>query len=337
MQWSNRLQIIQVDPTSYCNAKCVSCVRNIDGGDNIPDLQLNHLDVDVWHRIMSVDTKDIKLKKIHFNGVWGDACMHPELIAICESIVEFHPEATITIATNGSLRTTKWFKELASVLCKAPEHKIEFAVDGLADTHHLYRRNTSFKKVCSNIKAFTKAGGMAQMVTTAFDYNLEQLDELTRVAKSLGCLEHKIRPSFDRNKTLKVYDNSYSITHDRAKHIQGEIITFKFQKTNTHGIREKARIKTPCVWYQDMRIQLDPWGTVWPCCWTANRAKQANANPFDIPGFVTEDNNVYNHKLLDILSNKWYNEELSDILANRKSVVCNKFCIDKTKHTNREV
>ena len=24
---------------------------------------------------------------------------------------------------------------------------------------------------------------------------------------------------------------------------------------------------SPCKWYQDKRVQIDPWGTVWPCCW----------------------------------------------------------------------
>jgi MoaA/NifB/PqqE/SkfB family radical SAM enzyme len=335
MQWSKRVQFIQVDPTSYCNAKCVSCVRNIDGGDTIPHLQLNHIDPKVWDRVMSEDTKGSLFKKIHFNGVWGDACMHPELIAICESIVTHHPEASIGIATNGSMRDTKWWEKLSKVLQRAKSHKIEFAIDGLEDTHHLYRRNTSFKKICENVKAFNDVGGNAEIITTAFDYNVEQLDAITQLATDLGCCSHGIRPSFAKNETLEVYDKSYKISHDKVKNFKRKNIILKEDKYKTTYIPEQAELDTPCIWYQDMRIQIDPWGTVWPCCWTATRAPQAKAEPFDMPGFDPQVNNIYENKLLDILSNSWYNKRLSSIIDNRESVVCNKFCINKTKVTNR--
>jgi len=335
MQWSERVQFIQVDPTSYCNAKCVSCVRNIDGGDTIPSLKLNHLDPKIWDRVMSEDTKGFLFKKVHFNGVWGDACMHPDFISICKSIVNNHPKTSIGIATNGSMRDKNWWIELSSVLQQAHSHKIEFAIDGLEDTHHLYRRNTSFKKICENIKAFTNAGGVAEVITTAFDHNLEQLDKITELAKELGAYTHYIRPSFDRNKTLTVQDKSYQVTHKKVRNFKSKLVEFKKNTYKNYPVPEKANFDTPCAWYDDMRIQVDPWGTIWPCCWTAARAPEAGAEPMDLPGFNPQENNIYNHKLLDILSNSWYNKRLSDIIDNRQSVICNKFCIDKLKATNR--
>ena len=78
-RWNQRVVHFQVDATSHCNAKCVSCARNHRGGDTIPYLKLNHLDLDLWKRVMSEDTKIMKIAKINFNGVWGDAIMHPQI------------------------------------------------------------------------------------------------------------------------------------------------------------------------------------------------------------------------------------------------------------------
>ena len=57
----------------------------------------------------------------------------------------------IDIATNGSLRTQKYFKNLANIL-KGVDHRVTFALDGLEDTHSYYRINTNFNKVIKMLK-----------------------------------------------------------------------------------------------------------------------------------------------------------------------------------------
>ena len=39
---------IEIDCTSYCNAYCGACDRNIDGGENHPNLKLNHISINDW-------------------------------------------------------------------------------------------------------------------------------------------------------------------------------------------------------------------------------------------------------------------------------------------------
>ena len=78
-----------------------------------------------------------------------------------------YPETRLHISTNGSMRTENSL-EIANVLNKSNRHVIDFAVDGLEDTHSIYRRNTNFNKLIKNIKAFTQANGNARMVTTVF-------------------------------------------------------------------------------------------------------------------------------------------------------------------------
>ena len=50
---------------------------------------------------------------------------------------------------------------------------VVFCLDGLEDTHEIYRRKTNFNKIISNMKAFIDAGGYAGVITTAFDHNID--------------------------------------------------------------------------------------------------------------------------------------------------------------------
>ena len=92
---------------------------------------------------------------------------------------------------------------------------------------------------------------------------------------------------------------------------------------------------TPCKWYQDKRVQIDPWGTVWPCCWTAKGAPQAKAiTGHLLPGFDVNSNNLHGHKLLEILSNSWYSRSLYSIIEKEHSQICNEFCVHNKKYSN---
>ena len=54
MHWSQNLRKLHVDLTSYCNAKCPACARNLNGGPTTPGLALEHFEVDVWRRVDSI-------------------------------------------------------------------------------------------------------------------------------------------------------------------------------------------------------------------------------------------------------------------------------------------
>lgn len=152
MCWDKAFRKLQVDLSSYCNARCGACARNISGGETVDWLKLEHFDVDLWNRLVSEDTKGIQLEKLTLNGNWGDPGMHPHLPEMMETFIEYHPECSIYIATNGSMHNPDWWKRLGEVLISGLNHLVQFAVDGIADTHHLYRRNTNFKRLIANVK-----------------------------------------------------------------------------------------------------------------------------------------------------------------------------------------
>ena len=64
------------------------------------------------------------------------------------------------------MRTTEFWHNLAEVSRKFYSHVVMFAVDGLADTHSIYRVRTKFDKIIENIKAFTNNAGRARVIMT---------------------------------------------------------------------------------------------------------------------------------------------------------------------------
>ena len=173
--WQRQVHKLQMDLTSHCNAACAACVRNLNGGPNKPGLELKHLDLDLFKRIAIEDTKGWYIRQLCWNGNWGDCMMHPDIIEMVEIWTKYHPESMICIATNGALRSTTFWSKLAVALRQSSHHKVDFAMDGMEDTHKLYRRKTSHSKLSENIKAFTDAGGNGIVYMTMFEHNKHQI------------------------------------------------------------------------------------------------------------------------------------------------------------------
>merc|ERR1711991_170093 len=74
--------------------------------------------------------------------------------------------------TNGGYKSKEWWSV--------------FAIDGLADTHHLYRVNTRFERVIENAKAFIEGGGNAQWSFIRFGHNQHQEEQARKLAKEIG-------------------------------------------------------------------------------------------------------------------------------------------------------
>ena len=150
------------------------------------------MDLNLWRSIID-QAHDLNFETINLNGNFGDAGMHPDLLKMANHLFA-SSDMKLQISTNGSLRTKQFWKELAQ--SGTNRLQVIFCVDGLKDTHAIYRRKTNFDKIIDNIKAFTPAGGNAIMVTTLFDHNLHQIKELAKLAKDIGCMEYRTRKSY---------------------------------------------------------------------------------------------------------------------------------------------
>lgn len=334
MDWFNSLRAIQVDPTSYCNASCGACLRNYAGGKKVDHLELSHFDFKTWERLWREDLRDHKIDHLNFNGNWGDAGMQPRLLDMIATVVDTHPETFIEIATNGGMRRPDWWRKLGGIL-RDHSHIIDFALDGLADTHSLYRRGTDFNVVLENARAFSEGGGWAGWIMTMFQHNVNQIEECNRIAKDSGFGRFRTRTSSADLMYIEEEDGSSYTMH--AAYLPEIEKTFKDEPRNN---LKNLTNGTQCPWYQDHKIQIDPWGRVFPCCHISHYAVNVGDNQF-VHNFednsndlrwdsVVEQHGNFNdlrhHSLRDILESEWYSKQLPDAVKRASWDVCKRQC-----------
>jgi|TARA_R110002074_G_scaffold166722_2_gene327487 MoaA/NifB/PqqE/SkfB family radical SAM enzyme len=336
MDWKNNIRKLQIDLSSYCNAKCGACIRNVYGHKTQPGLKLAHFDVNLWNRLFAEDLSGIKIEKLSLNGNWGDACMHPDLPEMIKTMSKYQPKMLINIATNGSMHTPDWWKKLGMSVSKNP-NIVDFAVDGLEDTHSIYRRGTDFNKIMANMKAFIDGGGYASWVMTEFDHNCHQVDEAIERAMAIGVGEFTLRPSHGSDMLIRSDTEEYIITTNKCS---GKKVVKTFYEQELVSIFTDKN-DTTCPWHNEGEIQIDPWGYVHPCCHisllsnTNIRVLGDKKQKLDLqfPYVETnkkhgEFNNLHDTSLEDILTHIWYTTELSNAVAERTWEVCTNNCGD---------
>ena len=94
----------QIEITTYCNAACPQCPRNLNGHGINPHMPLTHLS-----RIAIDTTFDIalctRLRQIFFCGSYGDPIMHPEFLNILRDFRRKNPTLWLYIHTNAVYMT----------------------------------------------------------------------------------------------------------------------------------------------------------------------------------------------------------------------------------------
>ena len=118
----------------------------------------------------------------------------------------------------------------------------------------------------------------------------------------------------------------------------------EFYYPETESYIEKnlpERLKSPCKFYKESQVQIDPYGSVWPCCWTSlyRWGEDKHGNPVPTPEFrdktLAERFNLNNKSLKQILSDDWYNKKLAQAIDTSSWKICNETCVNTTKE-NKE-
>jgi MoaA/NifB/PqqE/SkfB family radical SAM enzyme len=149
----------QLEITSYCNAACPQCPRNENGQGINPRMPLCHLDRSVIDRAFTPELCQ-RLRQVFFCGSYGDPIMHPDFLDILRDFRKKNPTLWLYFHTNGGAHDPDYWAKIAEIM--AGHGQIDFGIDGLEDTLHLYRRNVKYQRVIENARAFIGAGGRAQ-------------------------------------------------------------------------------------------------------------------------------------------------------------------------------
>lgn len=173
----------QIEVTTYCNAACPQCPRNINGKGTNPHMPLTHLARQVIDKTFPAELCE-RLRQIFFCGSYGDPIMHPDFLDILQDFRNKNSTLWLYIHTNGGVRTNKFWRKVAEIM--NGHGQIDFGIDGLADTLHLYRRQVQFDRLIANARAFIEAGGRAQWNFLVFRHNEHQIDQVKTMASDLG-------------------------------------------------------------------------------------------------------------------------------------------------------
>jgi MoaA/NifB/PqqE/SkfB family radical SAM enzyme len=173
----------QLEITSYCNAACPQCPRNINGGAVNTYMPLRHLAADVIARAFDRDLCQ-RLSQVFFCGSYGDPIMHPDFPDILADFRDKNPTLWLYVHTNGGMHDASYWREIARIM--QGHGQIDFGIDGLEDTLEIYRRNVSFHRVIANARTFIDAGGRAQWNFIVFRHNQHQVKQAQQLSQQLG-------------------------------------------------------------------------------------------------------------------------------------------------------
>ena len=264
----NELRQIHLEITNNCQASCPMCNRNINGGLDNPLIKIHNWSLDNFKIIMSPEVLQ-QVGNYYFCGNFGDPILNNDLIDMCRYSNETAPTVKVTIHTNGGARNTSWWEDLARALPK--HHAVIFALDGLADTHHLYRVGTQFDTVVKNAKAFIDAGGIAEWTFIRFKHNEHQVEEARALADKLGFVRFNLKNSsrFIIEPKVNVLSKTGEVMHSIEP---SSDVTMKFiDRKIIKAYKQIVDMSTiSCKVLNDKEVYIDAYGDLFPCCWLAS-------------------------------------------------------------------
>ena len=264
----SEIRDIHLEISSLCNARCPECPRNFRGYPYNDGYIETNLTLESCKRIFTPEFIG-QLHHLMINGNFGDAVMNLETPDIVDYFKLHNPRMVIEISTNGSARGKEFWQRLAK-----SKVIVSFCLDGLEDTHHLYRQNTNWKTILHNAKIFMDAGGSAIWKMIKFDHNEHQIAACEELAKELKFTKFEL---YDHGRNFgPTYDKHGKLLHVMGKY-QGETsFEINFHKRQ-HGPRTalpdffantENKKSITCFTKKYKSIYVSSTGEVYPCCWT---------------------------------------------------------------------
>lgn len=266
------IRVVHLEITEKCQSACSMCPRYLPDGTVNPMLDMSELSLEDCKAIFSPEFVK-QLHHIYACGSYGDAIMAKDTFDIFKYFRDCNPNLKLTLHTNGGARNAEWWEELALVIRN--NGGIVFAVDGLEDTNHIYRKNVVWSNVIRAMESYTGAGGKAEWHYLVFRHNEHQVEEAEVLAKSMGMkFVYKKSNRFITSNTVVESSHGLSLPTNK-KYINTELLS------DLSGLLDRgseAYNLTPinCKVQSIGNIYISARGLVVPCCWIATRMYSHN-------------------------------------------------------------
>jgi hypothetical protein len=268
-----------------------------------------------------------QLKAIVINGNLGDFITAKDGVEIVNYFRSENPDLEITISTNAGIKKTFW-KSLADA-----KVIIHFCLDGLDDTHYLYRQQTNWKTVIDNATEFISYGGIAIWKMILFEHNKHQVEECKKLSQQLK-FHHFDLIDQSRNK-FTVFTQQKQFSHIIGNHndwskdwnemhnrYKSFLISTEDATVNNYQVENKF---IACKANEDRSIYISAIGEVFPCCYTGNYPNSMHhfGNDEIIP-LITCENNANKVGIEKAMS--WFNNFHKQWNSTPQPYVCNTVC-----------
>jgi MoaA/NifB/PqqE/SkfB family radical SAM enzyme len=264
------IQILHLEISSQCNAECPQCPRNFYGYPLNFGYAEHNMTLTECRRIFPIEFIQ-QLKELKINGNFGDMVMNPESLDIIKYFKDNNPDLIIKISTNGGARNQIFWTRLAAF-----NADVYFCIDGLEDTHSLYRRNTVYSTVLSNAQTFISAGGLARWRFIKFDHNQHQIKEAHQLSMDLGFESFELvddgrntGPVFNKEKELVYRLGNYQGPTD----FDAALKNSQLEDTDLNNVTWSYFDKLydvgniNCQAVSEKSIYVNSVGELYPCCW----------------------------------------------------------------------
>ena len=336
----NEITGLHMEHTSKCNLLCPQCARVDDKGNKNAIVPMEELTIDDYKKILTPEFAK-QIKRIFWCGNYGDSIASNNFLE-CLEFVRHSGVQGLTVVTNGSAQKSEWWNKIAQILDRDTD-RVDFSIDGLEDTNHLYRINSNWSKLKENITAFIGAGGNANWDYLIFDHNIHQVAEAKKLAKEMGfkSINYKNTSRFvdvnDFNEVMEIEtkNNDTISSKENKNRTKYEQIIDKFGNFNAYV----DQTPITCKYKRDKFVYIDFQMKLWPCCWVG--APTYFANEKDIQSeqlkalesrYEKDFNSLRKHTLQEVLEHDFYNGDLVNSWNNKiedknsKLFTCGRTC-----------
>lgn len=307
---------IHFEITSKCQARCPMCPRRIQGGKLNPNISLCEISLNEFKTYFPIEFIQ-QLYSFNFCGNLGDPIIAKDTLKICEYLRTHNNHLHITLHTNGSAKTKSFWSKLGQL-----KVEVTFGIDGLNDTHSLYRVNTNYETIIKNAKTFIANNGSAHWHMLVFKHNEHQVEDCRQLAFELGFKSFQTKyTSRFREESLEVYKTDTKVSHI----IYPTTRSIEISKNHKKHI-EIVPNKINCKVQNNKQIYVGADGTVTPCCWLdLTFYPDSSFSKNDYLNKIKYFPNLKNNTLKEIFDSNYFNE-IEKTWINNPVYECNKQC-----------
>lgn len=331
---------VHFEPSSLCNARCPVCPRYLMGGLKNELLVENAVSFEQFKKWFP--SKFLKrLDRFQMCGNYGDPMTTPDMLKIVQYLRD--SDCPVLIHTNGGLRDRKFWHDLGTINKNTGGENVRviFAIDGLEDTNHLYRRGVEWDKLINNVKAYIDAGGHAQWSWLRFNHNKHQLEEARQLSVDLGFRDFFSKHPFgftmwrtdekqkvpsmlvlkkDGNYDYEMYPEEAEEFNDISEKVEKQVFTIpKLAKDKMHvkGSWEESvsNNELSCYAIRLKEIYISSKGQVHPCCFLSGYVDMQNKTYqqhqyTDLIEPYYDELNLNNNSLEEIMNSKFFQRKM---------------------------